>query len=69
MPAKVYLPSPPYGDFRAMPALGGGLRDAEVDHLVPGQPVAHGLPTVMGVVCLSDARRAPRRSPCSTRAP
>src|SRR5688500_2125961 len=25
MPAKVYLDSPPYGDFRAMPALGDGL--------------------------------------------
>ena len=25
MPAKVYLESPPHGDFRAMPALGGGL--------------------------------------------
>ena len=24
MPSKVYLASPPYGDFRAMPALGGG---------------------------------------------
>src|SRR5919106_5521222 len=25
MPAKVYLHSPPHGDFRAMPALGGGV--------------------------------------------
>ena len=25
MPAKVYLDSPPYGDFRAMPARGDGL--------------------------------------------
>ncbi|MEA2231672.1 MAG: alanine dehydrogenase, partial [Solirubrobacteraceae bacterium] len=23
MPAKIYLDSPPYGDFRAMPARGG----------------------------------------------
>ncbi len=25
MPAKVYLDSPPHGDFRAMPALGDGV--------------------------------------------
>ncbi|MDQ6807212.1 MAG: ornithine cyclodeaminase family protein, partial [Actinomycetota bacterium] len=25
MPAKVYLDSPPFGDFRAMPALGDGV--------------------------------------------
>jgi alanine dehydrogenase len=25
MPAKVYLDSPPFGDFRAMPARGDGL--------------------------------------------
>ena len=25
MPAKVYLPSPGFGDFRAMPARGDGL--------------------------------------------
>ena len=37
MPAKVYLESPPFGDFRAMPARGGGLRAAQVGDLVPGQ--------------------------------
>ena len=25
MPSKVYLDAPPNGDFRAMPALGGGV--------------------------------------------
>ena len=34
---KVYLQSPPSGDFRAMPA-GDGARAAEVDHLIPRQP-------------------------------
>ena len=40
MPPKVYLESPPYGDFRAMPARGDGLALAEVDDLVPRQPRA-----------------------------
>jgi ornithine cyclodeaminase/alanine dehydrogenase-like protein (mu-crystallin family) len=55
MPAKIYLQSPPYGDFRAMPALGGGFAMLKWISSFPGNPVAHGLPTVMGVVCLSDA--------------
>jgi ornithine cyclodeaminase/alanine dehydrogenase-like protein (mu-crystallin family) len=55
MPAKVYLQSPPHGDFRAMPALGGGFAMLKWISSFPGNPVAHGLPTVMGVVCLSDA--------------
>jgi ornithine cyclodeaminase/alanine dehydrogenase-like protein (mu-crystallin family) len=55
MPAKVYLQSPPYGDFRAMPALGGGFALLKWITSFPGNP-AHGLPTVNGVVCLSDAR-------------
>ena len=55
MPAKLYLPSPPYGDFRAMPALGGGFAMLKWISSFPGNPAAHGLPTVMGVVCLSDA--------------
>ena len=55
MPAKVYLEAPPHGDFRAMPALGGGFAMLEVDLVVPRQPGGAGLPTVMGVVCLSDA--------------
>ena len=55
MPAKVYVQSPPYGDFRAMPALGGGFALLKWITSFPGN-LAHGLPTVNGVVCLSDAR-------------
>jgi alanine dehydrogenase len=54
MPSKVYLPSPPYGDFRAMPARGGGLAMLKWITSFPGNP-ARGLPTVSGVICLSDA--------------
>ncbi|MDX6650534.1 MAG: alanine dehydrogenase [Solirubrobacteraceae bacterium] len=54
MPAKVYLDSPPHGDFRAMPARGGGLALLKWITSFPGNP-ARGLPTVTGVVCLSDA--------------
>jgi alanine dehydrogenase len=61
MPSKLYLESPPYGDFRAMPALGGGFAMLKWISSFPGNPAAHGLPTVMGVVCLSDATTsAPR---------
>lgn len=54
MPPKVYLQSPPYGDFRAMPALGDGMAMLKWISSFPGNPAA-GLPTVMGVVLLSDA--------------
>ncbi len=54
MPAKVYLDSPPYGDFRAMPAIGDGLAVVKWVTSFPGNP-ARGLPTVTGVICLSDA--------------
>ena len=54
MPAKVYLQSPPFGDFRAMPALGDGLALLKWITSFPGNP-ERGLPTVTGVVCLSDA--------------
>jgi len=54
MPAKVYLPSPPDGDFRAMPARGDGVALLKWITSFPGNP-ARGLPTVMGVICLSDA--------------
>jgi ornithine cyclodeaminase/alanine dehydrogenase-like protein (mu-crystallin family) len=54
MPAKVYLESPPWGDFRAMPARGGGLAVLKWVTSFPGNP-ARGLPTVTGIVCLSDA--------------
>ncbi|MFP5362443.1 MAG: ornithine cyclodeaminase family protein [Thermoleophilia bacterium] len=55
MPAKVYLQSPPYGDFRAMPARGDDLALLKWITSFPGNP-QQGLPTVSGVVCLSDAR-------------
>jgi ornithine cyclodeaminase/alanine dehydrogenase-like protein (mu-crystallin family) len=54
MPPKVYLESKPHGDFRAMPALGNGLALLKWITSFPGNP-ARGLPTVTGVICLSDA--------------
>jgi alanine dehydrogenase len=54
MPAKVYLPSPPFGDFRAMPALGDGIALLKWISSFPGSP-ERGLPAVTGVICLSDA--------------
>jgi alanine dehydrogenase len=55
MPAKVYLEAPPHGDFRAMPALGDGLAILKWISSFPDNPAA-GLPTVMGVLLVSDAR-------------
>jgi ornithine cyclodeaminase/alanine dehydrogenase-like protein (mu-crystallin family) len=57
MPAKVYLPSPPHGDFRAMPARGAGKASLKWITSFPGNP-AKGLPTVTGIVILSDAETA-----------
>jgi alanine dehydrogenase len=54
MPPKVYVPAYPAGDFRAMPALGGGHALLKWVTSYPGNP-ARGLPTVTGVVLLSDA--------------
>ena len=54
MPPKVYLDSPPHGDFRAMPARGSGLALLKWVTSFPANP-ARGLPTVTGVICLSDA--------------
>ena len=54
MPPKVYLDSPPYGDFRAMPARGDGLALLKWVTSFPANP-DRGLPTVTGIVCLSDA--------------
>src|SRR6478672_6649948 len=54
MPAKVYLDSPPHGDFRAMPARGDGLALLKWVTSFPGNS-ARGLPVVRGEVLLSDA--------------
>ncbi|HUJ35248.1 MAG TPA: ornithine cyclodeaminase family protein [Solirubrobacteraceae bacterium] len=54
MPAKVYLDSPPFGDFRAMPARGAGIALLKWVTSFPGNP-SLGLPTVTGVICLSSA--------------
>ncbi len=54
MPPKVYLDASPAGDFRAMPAKGGGLAILKWVTSFPGNP-ALGLPVVMGVICVSSA--------------
>jgi alanine dehydrogenase len=54
MPPKVYLPSPPNGDFRAMPARGEGLAMLKWVTSFPGNP-RRGFPTVTGLVAVSDA--------------
>src|SRR3954468_8017473 len=53
MPPKVYLLAPPNGDFRAMPARGSGIAILKWITSFPGNP-AHGLPAVMGVICVSN---------------
>jgi alanine dehydrogenase len=54
MPPKVYVPAYPAGDFRAMPALGAGHALLKWVTSFPGNP-SQGLPTVTGIVLLSDA--------------
>jgi alanine dehydrogenase len=54
MPPKVYVPAYPAGDFRAMPALGGGHALLKWVSSFPGNPL-QGLPTVTGLVVVSDA--------------
>jgi ornithine cyclodeaminase/alanine dehydrogenase-like protein (mu-crystallin family) len=54
MPPKVYVTNYPAGDFRAMPALGSGHALLKWVTSFPGNP-PRGLPTVTGLVLLSDA--------------
>jgi alanine dehydrogenase len=54
MQPKVYVTNYPAGDFRAMPALGGGHALLKWVTSFPGNP-PRGLPTVTGLVLLSNA--------------
>ncbi len=54
MPPKVYLDSPPHGDFRAMPARGDEYALLKWVTSFPGNP-DRGLPVVAGALLLSSA--------------
>ena len=54
MPSKVYVSNYPAGDFRAMPAIGDGHALLKWVTSFPGNS-GRGLPTVTGLVLLSDA--------------
>lgn len=61
MPPKVYVTNYPAGDFRAMPAMGAGYALLKWINSFPGNPT-HGLPTVSGIVLLSDAETGQLRA-------
>lgn len=61
MPPKVYVANYPAGDFRAMPALGAGHALLKWVTSFPGNP-DRGLPTVTGVVLVSDAETGELRA-------
>jgi len=61
MPAKVYLDSPPNGDFRAMPARGDGFATLKWVTSFPGNS-ARGLPVVTGALLVSDAETGELRA-------
>jgi alanine dehydrogenase len=61
MPPKVYTPAYPAGDFRAMPALGSGHAMLKWVTSFPENP-ARGLPTVTGLVLLSNAETGELRA-------
>jgi alanine dehydrogenase len=54
MPPKVYVDSPPHGDFRAMPARGDGLAILKWVTSFPHNS-ERGLPTVAGALLVSSA--------------
>ena len=54
MPAKVYVEAPGAGDFRAMPARGGGYASLKWVTSFPRNP-ERGLPVVTGALLLSSA--------------
>ena len=54
MPAKLYVEAPPNGDFRAMPARGGGYATLKWVTSFPHNP-DRGLPVVTGALLLSSA--------------
>ncbi|HEX3291038.1 MAG TPA: ornithine cyclodeaminase family protein [Gaiella sp.] len=54
MQPKLYVTNYPAGDFRAMPAIGGGHALLKWVTSFPGNP-ALGLPTVTGIVVLSNS--------------
>jgi alanine dehydrogenase len=61
MPSKVYLQSPPHGDFRAMPARGGDLAMLKWISSFPSN-AERDLPTVIGVLVVSDATTSEPRA-------
>lgn len=61
MPPKVYLQSQPHGDFRAMPARGDDVAILKWISSFPGNPVK-GLPTVIGLLVVSDATTSEPRA-------
>ena len=55
MPPKIYLDLPEYhGDFRAMPAYVDGAAGLKWVSVYPDNTTKHGLPTVIGLIVLSD---------------
>ena len=54
MPPKTYVDAPPAGDFRAMPARGGGIAILKWVTSFPSNP-ERGLPVVAGALLVSDA--------------
>jgi alanine dehydrogenase len=61
MPAKVYLDSPPNGDFRAMPARGDGFALLKWVTSFPHNS-SRGLPVVTGALLLSSAETGELRA-------